>query len=77
MGYIFSFTVDVKWRLHFQFVTSTNKNLEVSLNESNLEWHAPDDISIETMIWNLPVTIYPTNPMQITQISDEYSMIIK
>ena len=51
--------VDVRWRLHFQFVTSTNDELDVVVNPDSLEWQAPTDISIETMIWNLPVTLYP------------------
>uniref|UniRef100_U5EY67 Putative retrograde golgi transport protein rgp1 n=1 Tax=Corethrella appendiculata TaxID=1370023 RepID=U5EY67_9DIPT len=69
--------VEVKWRLHFQFVTSTNEELNQQINAEVLEWQAPTDISIETMIWNLPVTIYPTAPLQIPQSSGLYTLLIK
>ncbi|XP_062562117.1 RAB6A-GEF complex partner protein 2 [Armigeres subalbatus] len=69
--------VDVRWRLHFQFVTSTNDELNMETNKDTLEWQAPTDISIETMIWNLPVTIYPTAPVQIPQASGTFTLNIK
>ncbi|XP_065082908.1 RAB6A-GEF complex partner protein 2 [Ochlerotatus camptorhynchus] len=69
--------VDVRWRLHFQFVTSTNEELNMEINKDTLEWQAPTDISIETMIWNLPVTIYPTAPVHIPQASGTYTLNIK
>uniref|UniRef100_A0A182Q0S6 RAB6A-GEF complex partner protein 2 n=1 Tax=Anopheles farauti TaxID=69004 RepID=A0A182Q0S6_9DIPT len=75
--------VEVSWRLHFQFVTSTNAELssemllERSSESEELEWVAPTDIAIETMIWSLPITIYPTAPLQIPQPSGEYKLHIK
>uniref|UniRef100_A0A182J8Z2 RAB6A-GEF complex partner protein 2 n=1 Tax=Anopheles atroparvus TaxID=41427 RepID=A0A182J8Z2_ANOAO len=76
--------VEVSWRLHFQFVTSTNPELSseslidrTAENEEELEWVAPTDIAIETMIWSLPITIYPTAPLQIPQPCGEYKLNIK
>ncbi|XP_058057496.1 RAB6A-GEF complex partner protein 2 [Anopheles bellator] len=77
--------VEVTWKLHFQFVTSTNPELSneammvdrTSENEADLEWVAPTDIAIETMIWSLPITIYPTAPLQIPQPCGEYKLHIK
>ncbi|XP_053681100.1 RAB6A-GEF complex partner protein 2 [Anopheles nili] len=76
--------VQVSWRLHFQFVTSTNPELSSEMlldrsseNEADLEWVAPTDIAIETMIWSLPITIYPTAPLQIPQPCGEYVLHIK
>uniref|UniRef100_A0A182W093 RAB6A-GEF complex partner protein 2 n=1 Tax=Anopheles minimus TaxID=112268 RepID=A0A182W093_9DIPT len=76
--------VEVSWRLHFQFVTSTNPELSSEMlldrntaNEDELEWVAPTDIAIETMIWSLPITIYPTAPLQIPQPCGEYKLYIK
>lgn len=70
--------VDVRWRLHFEFVT-TQSDLGIdsysALSESN--WQAPLDIEIETMIWNLPVTLYPTAPMQSLQQPAKYTATIK
>lgn len=71
--------VDVRWRLHFEFVTSTSEALR-PLHQDEASWQAPRDIPIETMVWNLPVTLYPTSPMQIRcilQADGNYSMYIK
>lgn len=73
---VFLFVVDVRWRLHFEFVTSTSDSLTpLHVDENN--WQAPVDIPIETMVWNLPITLYPTSPMQILQQSGKHSLIIK
>lgn len=69
--------VDVKWRLHFEFVTSTSDDLLKPLHLDENIWQAPIDIPIETMVWNLPVTLYPTSPLQILQQTGKYSLIIK
>lgn len=45
--------------------------------EGNSDWQAPLDIEIETMIWNLPVTLYPTAPMQSLQQPAKYTATIK
>lgn len=68
--------VELKWRLHFEFVTSINTELEAP-NSEEINWKAPVDIDIETMVWNLPVTLYPTAPLQIPQSSGRYSLMIK
>lgn len=68
--------VELKWRLHFEFVTSINSELDAPSNE-DYSWKAPTEIDIETMVWNLPVTLYPTAPLQIPQSSGRYSLLIK
>jgi hypothetical protein len=60
----------LQWRLHFEFVTS-NTQLIHELPARELEngntWGGPATLNIETMVWNLPVKIYPTTPLQISQ----------
>lgn len=71
--------VDVRWRLHFEFVTTQN-GLGVESGDSDTvqtNWQAPLDIEIETMIWNLPVTLYPTAPIQTLQQPAKYTATIK
>lgn len=62
--------VTLQWRLHFEFVTS-NTQLIHELPARELEngntWGGPATLNIETMVWNLPVKIYPTTPLQISQ----------
>lgn len=68
--------VEVKWRLHFQFVTTTSNEL-FSVNEDSENWGAPKNIDIETMIWNLPITIYSTPPTQVYHPSSVYTLKLK
>lgn len=57
--------VDVRWRLHFQFVTTTSETLMPNDVPDGETWHGPKNIDIETMVWNLPIIMYATNPTQI------------
>lgn len=70
--------VDVRWRLHFEFVTThSDLGIESGSGIDGSNWQAPLDIDIETMIWNLPVTLYPTAPMQSLQQPAKYTATIK
>lgn len=69
--------VDVRWRLHFQFVTTTSDTLMPNDGPDNDVWHGPKNIDIETMVWNLPITIYATNPTQIFHPSAGEALILK
>lgn len=68
--------VDVKWRLHFEFVTSTMMNYS-DADANTGEWNAPEQITVETMIWNLPITIYLANPLQMYAPSIDNILLIK
>jgi hypothetical protein len=67
--------VNLKWRLHFEFVTSTEEN-EILLKptekpkKEDLDghiWQGPTNIKIETMVWDLPIKLYPNLPTYISQ----------
>ncbi|XP_063231541.1 RAB6A-GEF complex partner protein 2 isoform X2 [Bacillus rossius redtenbacheri] len=60
--------VTLKWRLHFEFVTSgSSEALPVPEPDANGNvWQGPATLHIETMIWNLPVKICPTVPSQVS-----------
>lgn len=58
--------VSLRWRLHFEFVTSTSKALDApSLDQCG--WQAPADVPIETMVWSLPIRLFSTTPIQVSQ----------
>lgn len=62
--------VSLEWRLHFEFVTSVNDIEGPAIPKSQdeqIEWRAPDSLDIETMVWDLPITILPTTPNQMAQ----------
>lgn len=78
-----SFTTDrseIRWQLHFQFVTNVDNNLlknaasEPGITDS---WLAPKDVEIETMIWNLPITLYATSPHLIQQSNVKHKLVLK
>jgi RAB6A-GEF complex partner protein 2 len=69
--------VDVRWRLHFQFVTTTSEELMPADGPAGETWHGPKNIDIETMVWNLPITIYSTNPTQIFHPSSGESLTLR
>lgn len=55
--------VCVKWRLHFEFVTSTKTSGErLDETKEGTCWTGPENIDIETMVWDLPIQIYPPVP---------------
>ena len=65
--------MSVRWRLHFEFTTSLkpdkgDKTLDYETSEQ-LNQHKNSDalikqLEIESMMWDLPVRILPTNPIQ-------------
>jgi len=63
-----TFTTDIvsfQWKLHFEFVTSVNPVPQPILphNEGeNVMAQAPPSLEVETMVWDMPIRIYPTNP---------------
>lgn len=68
--------VDIKWKLHFEFVTSTTLNYDEADSKSG-EWNAPSEIPVETTIWNLPITIHAANPLQMFTTSINNKIFIK
>ncbi|KAK9297237.1 hypothetical protein QLX08_008972 [Tetragonisca angustula] len=71
------FTTDLmtlKWRLHFEFVT-TSKLVEVP-NKSTINWQGPLILDVETMIWDLPVHIHPTTTPPNTAQQTRYNIVI-
>ncbi|XP_060518902.1 RAB6A-GEF complex partner protein 2 [Cylas formicarius] len=58
--------VTLKWRLHFEFVTSTSKGLNAPVLDDNY-WRAPSEVPIETMVWSLPIRLYSTAPIHVAQ----------
>ncbi|XP_066593889.1 RAB6A-GEF complex partner protein 2 isoform X2 [Prorops nasuta] len=66
--------VALNWRLHFEFVT-TPKLVEMP-NENTATWHGPSSLDVETMIWDLPLHIYPTTTPPNTAQQTKYSIII-
>ncbi|KAF6197640.1 hypothetical protein GE061_008606 [Apolygus lucorum] len=53
--------MELRWKLHFEFVTGDPS--ETSFVVDSQTWRAPEALNIETMIWNLPIQIYPSVPV--------------
>lgn len=66
--------VTLKWRLHFEFVT-TVKLIDMP-TDNFTNWQGPSSLDVETMIWDLPLHIYPTTTPPNTAQQPKYSMFI-
>lgn len=55
--------VVLKWRLHFEFVTAVTPLTWIGESE----WYPPKMVDIETMVWDLPIVVYPTAPAHVSK----------
>lgn len=65
-AFIFFFlTVSLKWRLHFEFVTSREPGLVLlpPLEQPEpVTWTGPEQVPVDTFSWDLPIKVLPTSP---------------
>jgi hypothetical protein len=64
--------VSLKWRLHFEFVTSKTtmpKLRSPTKPDSAALWHGPSQLEVETMVWDLPIKVFATNPAFVSSVS--------
>lgn len=66
----------LKWRLHFEFILASSPlpagASPVQLTSPHTDiatWQGPSDVEVETMTWDLPIKILPTNPLNVSSIS--------
>nr|XP_020736098.1 RAB6A-GEF complex partner protein 2 isoform X2 [Odocoileus virginianus texanus] len=58
--------VSLKWRLHFEFVTSREPGLVLLPPMEQPEpttWTGPEQVPVDTFSWDLPIKVLPTSPM--------------
>lgn len=53
------------------------KNDKDNEKDTAIELRSPNEIAVETMIWDLPITLYATNPLQIYVPPQEHQLVIK
>ena len=78
------------WMLRFEFVISAAASpssltaiqkqpiLDETCTEGH-EWNGPAHCQVETMTWNLPITVLPTNPKHVANVvhlQTEFSLMI-
>ncbi|XP_073993064.1 RAB6A-GEF complex partner protein 2 [Rhodnius prolixus] len=66
--------MELKWKLHFEFVTGHPGATDVVVSGDT--WRAPEFLHIETMIWDLPVQIYPALPSADPNSQYKHSLIL-
>uniref|UniRef100_A0A1B6CB05 RAB6A-GEF complex partner protein 2 n=1 Tax=Clastoptera arizonana TaxID=38151 RepID=A0A1B6CB05_9HEMI len=66
--------VSLQWRLHFEFVT-TEPNI-LSSPDNVQTWQGPSALSVETMIWDLPIQIYPSLPSPEPQTQIKHMLVL-
>lgn len=62
-----------RWRLHFEFVNSFDEiDTPASLPDGDGEehqWQGPSLMNVETMVWDLPIKVFPTNPIHASSVT--------
>ena len=61
--------VSLSWRLHFAFVTTKPEQLvtEVISDSQGFMAKAAARLDVQTMVWDLPLNIYPNHPVQVAR----------
>ncbi|XP_028605423.2 RAB6A-GEF complex partner protein 2 isoform X1 [Podarcis muralis] len=66
--------VSLKWRLHFEFVTSREASQRQAppegppLEEAS-RWSGVEQMDVDTFSWDLPIKVLPTNPLLASSVS--------
>jgi hypothetical protein len=80
--------INLKWKLHFEFVTCTSLAAELNLSSipppnpvcmDGRFWQGPNSMNIETMVWDLQIKVYPNLPAYLSkglQMELQYSQEI-
>jgi len=60
--------------LHFEFVTAKTPLPSLAPPAANAPdsaalWQGPASIDVETMVWDLPIKVFATNPMFVSSVS--------
>jgi hypothetical protein len=61
----FLYSVSLRWKLHFEFVISKTPRSLLPTNidpSASTTWSTANSIEVESMTWDLPIKILPTNP---------------
>ncbi|RUS80875.1 hypothetical protein EGW08_011346 [Elysia chlorotica] len=61
-----------RWRLHFEFVTSLDKvdgPESVPADCEEHQWQGANTLNVETMVWDLPIKVFPTNPIHASSVT--------
>lgn len=61
-----------RWRLHFEFITSTEPipgECRPNDPDKSYMWQGPPTLNVETMVWDLPVKVFPANPIHAASVS--------
>lgn len=64
--FFLSLSVCLRWRLHFEFVTVVNDVLHTEksvIPEGCTMWQGSPTLDVETMVWDLPIKVFPTSPL--------------
>ncbi|XP_046354863.1 RAB6A-GEF complex partner protein 2-like [Haliotis rufescens] len=63
--------VCLRWRLHFEFVTSCDpvEEVEMAKTDDGSTWRGPPTMNVETMVWDMPIKVFPTNPLHASSVT--------
>ncbi|XP_075752578.1 RAB6A-GEF complex partner protein 2 isoform X4 [Rhipicephalus microplus] len=54
---------ELRWKLHFEFVMTTSPVMQPGQKvPGSGDWQPPAVLDVQTMVWDLPICLYPTHP---------------
>ena len=62
--------VSLSWRLHFEFVTTKTEDINSGttvIDPQGVMKQSASSVNVQTMVWDLPITVYPTHPIQVAR----------
>lgn len=64
--------VSHRWKLHFEFVIAKTSQSYLAKNSDpsmSCSWSPASSIDVESMIWDLPIKVFPTNPFSANNLA--------
>lgn len=61
------FTVTLTWKLHVEFVSTKPDDIDTHkiIDNYGVMEQGPAEMKVQTMVWDLPIHVLPTHPLQI------------
>jgi len=62
--------VSLSWKLHFEFVTTKPEDInsgQTVIDAQGVMTQSPASVNVQTMVWDLPITVFPTHPIQVAR----------
>ncbi|TRY79998.1 hypothetical protein TCAL_07049 [Tigriopus californicus] len=64
---------NISWRIHFEFVLSMDESVTRAPDRELVEWNGPQKVNVQTLAWDLPIVIHPSEALHFIFDPPEYT----